>query len=88
MATDQDWSDNFIYLIMFNPINYYPGAEPLRAIEHDEKCFHVHRTRHYSRLDSTLFLVMQSTGRIRWKEKFAPPQPPEPLPPPAAVSAV
>ena len=37
---------------------------------------------------STLFVVMQATGRIRWKERFAPARPPEPLPPPAAVSPV
>ena len=36
----------------------------------------------------TLFVVMQATGKIRWKEKFAPHSPPEPLQPPAAVSAV
>jgi hypothetical protein len=37
---------------------------------------------------STLFVVMQATGRIRWREKFAPPPAPEPLQPTAAVSAV
>jgi len=36
----------------------------------------------------TLFVVMQATGRIRWKERFAPQPPPDPLPPPAAVSVV
>jgi inner membrane protein involved in colicin E2 resistance len=37
---------------------------------------------------STLFVVMQATGRIRWKDKFAPQTPRDPLPPAAAVSAV
>ena len=35
---------------------------------------------------STLFVVMQATGRIRWKEKFAPPPAPEPLPVPTSVA--
>jgi hypothetical protein len=30
MASDQDWFDNFINLIMFNPINYYPAEAPTR----------------------------------------------------------
>jgi len=37
---------------------------------------------------STLFVVMQATGRIRWKEKFAPQPPRETLPPPMPVSSV
>src|ERR1051326_2714642 len=37
---------------------------------------------------STLFVVMQATARIRWKERFAHLPPPERLPPPGAVSAV
>ena len=37
---------------------------------------------------STLFVVMQATGRIRWREKFALQSPPEPLAPPTAVSSV
>src|SRR6478735_5649346 len=28
MASDQNRFDNFFNLIMFNPINYYPGSEP------------------------------------------------------------
>src|SRR5689334_7735173 len=28
MASDQDRFDNFFNLIMFNPINYYPGSKP------------------------------------------------------------
>ena len=35
---------------------------------------------------STLFVVMQATGKIRWQEKFKPQSPPEPLPPPASVA--
>jgi len=37
---------------------------------------------------STLFVVMQATGRIRWKDRFASQPPREPLPPPSPVSAV
>jgi len=37
---------------------------------------------------STLFVVMQATGRIRWREKFSPQPPPEVLAPPAPVSSV
>ena len=37
---------------------------------------------------STLFVVMQATGRIRWREKFAPPPPSEALAPPTPVSSV
>lgn len=36
----------------------------------------------------TLFVVMQATGRIRWKDRFAPAPPAEPLPPPSPASAV
>lgn len=36
----------------------------------------------------TLFVVMQATGKIRWREKFAPQPPREPLPPPAPVPTV
>ena len=36
----------------------------------------------------TLFVVMQATGRIRWKERFAPQPPPESFAPPAPVSSV
>ncbi len=37
---------------------------------------------------TTLFVVMQATGKIRWSEKFAPRPPAEPLPPPTATPAV
>jgi len=37
---------------------------------------------------STLFVVMQATGRIRWKEKFAVAPPPTPLAPPSPASAI
>jgi hypothetical protein len=37
---------------------------------------------------TTLFVVMQATGRIRWREKLAPHRPPEPLAPPTPVSSV
>lgn len=36
----------------------------------------------------TLFVVMQATGRIRWKERFAPQPPPESFAPPTPVSSV
>ena len=36
----------------------------------------------------TLFVVMQATGRIRWKERFGPQPPPAPLAPPSPASAV
>lgn len=36
----------------------------------------------------TLFVVMQATGRIRWKDRFAPQPPREPLAPPSPASAV
>ena len=37
---------------------------------------------------STLFVVMQATGRIRWKDRFAPTPPPETFPPPSPVSVI
>ena len=37
---------------------------------------------------TTLFVVMQATGRIRWREKFTPQQPPEKLASPLPVSSV
>ncbi len=37
---------------------------------------------------TTLFVVMQATGKIRWSEKFSPRPPAEELPPPAATPAV
>ncbi|MGZ5482870.1 MAG: inner membrane CreD family protein [Pyrinomonadaceae bacterium] len=36
----------------------------------------------------TLFVVMQATGRIRWKDRFAPQPPPESFAPPTPVSSV
>lgn len=36
----------------------------------------------------TLFVVMQATGRIRWKDRFAPQRPPESFAPPSPVSSV
>ena len=36
----------------------------------------------------TLFVVMQATGRIRWKERFAPQPPPQSFAPPTPVSSV
>ena len=35
----------------------------------------------------TLFVVMQATGRIRWKERFGSVPPPEPLAPPSGIFA-
>ncbi len=36
----------------------------------------------------TLFVVMQATGRIRWRDRFAPQPPPESFAPPTPVSSV
>ncbi|HSP62857.1 MAG TPA: inner membrane CreD family protein [Pyrinomonadaceae bacterium] len=36
----------------------------------------------------TLFVVMQATGKIRWRERFSAPAPPEQLAPPAPVPSV